>query len=91
MPVYIRYQGWCIYFWSNENGEPIHFHIAQGRPTEGATKVWILKNDTFRLANNNSRVPQKVIRRLLPIMRTMLGGYKEVWAQYQGNIRYIDE
>ena len=29
MPVYIRYSGWSVYFWTNENDEPIHFHIAE--------------------------------------------------------------
>ena len=29
MPVYIRYDGWYVYFWSNENEKPIHFHIAK--------------------------------------------------------------
>ena len=39
MPIYIRTLGYKIYFWSNENNEPIHFHIAKGNPTE---------NDTFQ-------------------------------------------
>ena len=56
MPVYIRYNGWYVYFWTNENDEPIHFHIAEGHPSENATKIWILKNDSFRMANNNSQV-----------------------------------
>jgi hypothetical protein len=54
MPVYVRYSGWYVYFWTNEKDEPIHFHIAQGKPSENATKIWILSNDSFRLANNNS-------------------------------------
>ena len=32
--VYVRYSGWFVYFWTNENDEPIHFHIAEGRPSE---------------------------------------------------------
>lgn len=31
MPVYVRYNGWYVYFWTNENDEPIHFHIAEGK------------------------------------------------------------
>ena len=26
MPQFIRAAGYKIYFWSNESGEPIHFH-----------------------------------------------------------------
>lgn len=25
--------GYTVYFWSNENDEPIHVHVAKGKPT----------------------------------------------------------
>lgn len=39
MPVYIRTFGYKIYFWSNEQFEPIHFHVTKGNPAENDTKV----------------------------------------------------
>lgn len=36
--------GYKIYFWSNENCEPIYIHISKGIPVENSTKIWITKN-----------------------------------------------
>ena len=47
MPVYVRYSGWYVYSWTNDNEEPIHFHISEGKPTENATKIWIMKNEAL--------------------------------------------
>ena len=91
MPVYIRYQGWYVYFWTNENNEPIHFNISEGKPSENATKIWILKNGSFMLGNNNSRVPAKVLRHILAVMQASAEEYKELWLRYQHSIRYIDD
>ena len=52
MPIYIRTLGYKIYFWSNENNEPIHFHIAKGNPSENDTKIWVLSNGSFKIAHN---------------------------------------
>ena len=87
MPVYVRYSGWYVYFWTNEKDEPIHFHIAEGKPSENATKIWILSNDSFRLANNNSQVPPKIMCHLLAVMQASLEEYEELWLQYQKNIK----
>ena len=35
---------------------PVCFYVVEGHPSENATKIWLLKNDTFRMANNNSQV-----------------------------------
>ena len=34
MPQFIRAVGYKIYFWSNEKGEPIHFHATKGTPDD---------------------------------------------------------
>ncbi len=46
MPQIFRMGEYWIYFWTNENKpiEPIHVHIAKGRPAENATKVWTTAN-----------------------------------------------
>ena len=43
MPQIFRMGEYWIYFWTNENKpvEPSHVHIAKGKPSENATKVWI--------------------------------------------------
>lgn len=39
MPSIFNVFGYKIYFWSNENGEPVHVHICKGVPKANATKV----------------------------------------------------
>jgi len=31
MPIYLRTAGYKIYFWSNERGEAIHFHVTNSK------------------------------------------------------------
>ncbi|MDQ7095032.1 DUF4160 domain-containing protein [Desulfosporosinus sp. PR] len=40
MPSLFRIGEYLVYFWSNENNEPIHVHIGKGKPNANATKVW---------------------------------------------------
>ena len=60
--------GYKIYFWSNENFEPIHIHISKGAPTANATKVWLTKRGGCVVANNNSKIPEKELREILEVI-----------------------
>ena len=50
MPQICRLLGYIIFFWSNENNEPVHVHVCKGKPHEDATKIWI--EDEPRLEHN---------------------------------------
>jgi hypothetical protein len=41
MPQIFKIGSYIVYFWANEGKplEPIHVHIAQGTPSENATKI----------------------------------------------------
>ena len=43
MPNVFEFMGYIIYFWSNENSEPIHVHVSKGNPSASSTKVWLTK------------------------------------------------
>lgn len=58
MPSLFRIGSYLVYFWSNENYEPIHVHISKGRPTPNATKVWLTALGGCIVANNSSKIPQ---------------------------------
>ena len=60
--------GYKIYFWSNENNEPIHVHISKGKLTQNSTKVWLTKAGGCILANNKSRIPNSDLNKLLSII-----------------------
>lgn len=68
MPSIFEFLGYKIYFWSNENYEPIHVHISKGNPTANSTKIWITKQGVCLIANNNSNIPQKDLNKLLRII-----------------------
>ena len=60
--------GYKIYFWSNENNEPIHIHISKGNPTKKSTKVWITQSGGCIVATNKSKMPQNDFNKLLDIV-----------------------
>ena len=64
MPVYLRTNGYKIYFWSNEKGEPIHFHITKGNPDDNDTKIWVLSNGSLKIAHNKGRIPENDLARI---------------------------
>ena len=70
MPVYLRTLGYKIYFWSNEKDEPIHFHITKGDPSENDTKIWVLSNGSFKLANNKGKISKSDLSRIFSIMQS---------------------
>ena len=68
MPSIIEIFGYKIYFWANENNEPIHIHISKGKPTQNSTKIWLTKSGGCVLANNNSRIPSKDLNALMDVV-----------------------
>ncbi len=43
MPNLFTILGYKVYFWSNENDEPIHVHISKGIPSKNAAKIWLTR------------------------------------------------
>ena len=60
--------GYKIYFWSNENNEPIHVQISKGKLTQNSTKVWLTKAGGCILCNNKSRISNSDLNKLLNII-----------------------
>lgn len=63
LPNILDFMGYKIYFWSNENNEPIHVHISKGNQTENATKFWITR-DNIELVHNKSEIPLNDLKRI---------------------------
>ena len=66
--IFESYRIQKIYFWSNENNEPIHVHISKGQLTQNSTKVWLTKAGGCVLCNNKSRIPKNDLNKLLSII-----------------------
>ena len=64
MPQVFVILGYIVYFWSNENDEPIHVHVCKGSPQKDAKKVWITEDGPV-LEHNKSKIPKKDLKRIL--------------------------
>jgi len=91
MPQILRIGPYIIYFWSNEGfpQEPIHVHIAEGRATANATKVWITSTGKALLCHNSSRIPEKVLRNLLRVVEANSDDIVERWVEHFGEVQYF--
>ena len=74
--------GYKIYFWSNENGEPVHIHISKGKLTANSTKVWLTKSGGCILANNKSQIPENELNKLLSIVSKHYFLIVSKWKEY---------
>lgn len=87
MPNLFSYLGYSIFFWANENNEPIHIHVCQGSPTPNATKIWLTKSGDCILANNNSKISNKDLNKLYKAIQSNFFYIISEWKNFYG----IDE
>lgn len=90
MPQIFKIGAYVVYFWSNENEplEPVHVHIMEGVPSNNATKVWITKAGKCLLCNNNSKIPDRILRDLMDVIEARSIDVINKWYHYFGEIRY---
>ena len=91
MPQFIRAAGYKIYFCSNENDEPIHFHATKGNPAENDTKVWLLKNGSFKVAHNKGQIPEKDLSKIFSVMQAYYFEFVQFWKTYfDGEVKFYE-
>lgn len=90
MPQIFRIGSYIIYFWSNESDplEPVHVHIAEGKATANATKVWITSSGRALLCNNNSDIPQKTLNNMIRYIEANSNIITNKWYAQFKEIRY---
>ncbi|MCH3922151.1 DUF4160 domain-containing protein [Limosilactobacillus sp.] len=82
LPNLFNFAGYCIYFWSNESGEPIHVHVSVKRPSNQSTKFWLLKDGSVELANNHAELSRKSIKRLSFFITQNYNFILAAWKNY---------
>lgn len=82
MPNLFRVGGYLVFFWSNENNEPIHVHIARGKPTLNSTKVWLTGSGQCIVANNCSQIPQNDLNALLDVISAQFFLICRKWKEH---------
>jgi len=82
LPKLFNIGQYIIFFWSNENDEPIHVHIAVNTPSANATKVWLSRKGGRIVANNANRILQKDLNHLLRIIQTEHNNICNKWKSF---------
>ena len=89
LPKLFELLGYSIYFWSNENNEPVHIHISKGMATANSTKMWILESGSVLLENNKSKIPSKDLKKLMKVVQLHSNEICAKWRTAFGNeIKY---
>lgn len=68
MPNLFKIGRYYVFFWSNENNEPIHVHVCAGVPNANSTKIWLTAAGGCFLANNASRIPAHELNDILDVI-----------------------
>ncbi|MBR2215338.1 MAG: DUF4160 domain-containing protein [Selenomonadaceae bacterium] len=90
MPQIFKVGAYWVYFWANENDplEPIHVHIAEGKPTANATKVWITQTGKCLLCHNKSNIPSITLRNIMRIIEARSAEVIQKWKSYFSEIDF---
>lgn len=90
MPQLLRIGPYVLYFWPNEMEplEPVHVHIAEGKATSNATKIWITSAGKALLCNNNSLIPERVLMRLMRVVEANSAEFVKAWREHFGEVSY---
>ncbi len=82
MPSLFQVGGYKVFFWSNENEEPIHVHVGKGKPSRNSTKIWFTASGGCIVANNSSRIPKDELNELLEIISAQYFMICEEWKSH---------
>lgn len=82
LPSLFMVSGYKVYFWSNENNEPIHVHVAKGKPTPNSTKIWLTKTGGCILASNGSDISQKELNELMEFISAQFFLICSEWKKF---------
>lgn len=80
LPQVSKIFGYLIFFWSNENNEPIHVHVCKGKPSADATKIWI--EEVPRLEHNKSQIPAKDLNRVMKWLAANRSLVEKKWSEH---------
>ena len=82
MPNLFQIGSYRVFFWSNENNEPIHVHIGIGKPSPNSTKIWITSRGGCIIANNSSKIPQHELNKLLEVISAQYFFICNAWQEH---------
>jgi hypothetical protein len=82
LPSLFSIGGYRVFFWSGKEGEPVHVHVAKGRPTPDATKLWLTSAGGCVLAHNKGKIPSKDLKAIERIVAAQHDMICREWRSY---------
>lgn len=82
LPSLFTVSGYKVYFWSNENNEPIHVHVSKGKPSPNGTKLWLTRSGGCILASNGSRIPDAELNELMEFISAQFFLICREWKKF---------
>ena len=82
LPSLFLVGGYRVFFWFNENGEPIHVHVCKGVPSPNATKLWLTREGGCIVASNGSKIPQATLNELVDIVSAQFFLICAKWKEF---------
>ena len=90
MPQIFRLGSYIVYFWSNENEplEPIHVHVATGKPRPNATKIWLTQTGKTLVMEWKSDINTKDQNDILRMIEANNRYIVDKWYEQFGEVSY---
>ena len=90
MPQVFKIGSYIVYFWVNENDplEPVHVHVAEGKPSKNGTKIWLTKAGGCVLQHTNSGIPERQLRSIMQIIGARHDSMVGKWMETFGEARF---
>ena len=93
MPRLFLFQGFAFFFWTGEDGEPVHVpvhaHVAKRHPSAHATKIWFTRNGGCLLASNGSKLTKRELADVMDFVMTNHADICRRWCDYfHGDISF---
>jgi hypothetical protein len=82
LPRLFRLGCFTVYFWANENNEPVHVHVSVGNPYANATKIWLTENGGCITAHNKSRISPDDLNEILEAVQAQYIFICNMWKQF---------
>ena len=91
MPSLFRLGPYIIFFWTGENGEPVHVHVAVKRPTAEATKIWLTRSGGCKPAHNKGDIPARDLRDIMQFISSNHALICKRWKETTAGCRFTAE
>ena len=88
MPSLFRLGPYIIFFWTGENGEPVHVHVAVRRLTAEATKIWLTRSGGCKLAHNKGDIPARDLRDIMQFISSNHALICKRWKETTGELSF---